>query len=256
MTLDFLSRFSYFFFTSFQHRIVTGHRPAVRLPGPASRGAVSERLSILIADDHPIFRSGLRGILEKDRLLQVTGEAGDGVDTLEQLRRLRPDMLLLDLRMPRLDGLDVAATVHREGIAVHMLVLTMVEDETVFNETMEYGVHGYLLKDCADRDLLIGIHAVAQGRYFISGHFPPYRHPHFISHDENNQPRLHLDHLTPTERRVLRLVAECRRSADIAELLCISVRTVDHHRENICHKLRLSGTYALLRFALTHRDFL
>lgn len=217
---------------------------------------MGESLSILIADDHSIFRVGLRGIIGQDPRLQVAGEAEDGVETLEQLRRLRPDLLLLDLRMPRLDGLEVAATVYREGITVHMLVLTMVEDESVFNETMEYGVHGYLLKDCADRDLLIGIHAVVQGRYFISGHFPPYRHPHFISHDEDNQPRLHLDHLTVAERRVLRLVAECRRSAEIADQLCISVRTVDHHRENICRKLQLSGTYALLRFALAHRDFL
>jgi len=217
---------------------------------------LGEALSILIADDHSIFRVGLRGIIGQDSGLHVAGEAEDGIETLEQLRRLRPDLLLLDLRMPRLDGLEVAATVYREGITVHMLVLTMVEDESVFNETMEYGVHGYLLKDCADRDLLIGIHAVVQGRYFISGHFPPYRHPHFISHDENHQPRLHLDHLTTAERRVLRHVAECRRSSEIADLLCISVRTVDHHRENICRKLQLSGTYALLRFALTHRDFL
>lgn len=217
---------------------------------------MSERLSILIADDHPIFRSGLRGIIRQDSRLCVSGEAEDGVDTMEKLRAQRPQLLLLDLRMPRMDGLEVAAAVHREGIAVHMLVLTMVEDELVFNETMEYGVHGYLLKDCADRDLLIGIHAVNQGRYFVSGHFPPYRHPHFISHDENDQPRLHLDHLTGTERRVLRHVADCMKSTEIARLLSISVRTVDHHRENICHKLQLSGTYALLRFALTHRDML
>lgn len=217
---------------------------------------MNERLSILIADDHPIFRDGLRSIIGHDQQLFVAGEAEDGVVTLEKLRELRPHLLLLDLRMPRMDGLEVAATVYQEGIAVHMLVLTMVEDEMVFNEIMEYGVHGYLLKDCADRDLLIGIHAVVQGWYFISGHFPPYRHPHFITHDENDQPRLHLDHLTTAERHVLRHVADCRSSTEIARLLSISVRTVDHHRENICHKLQLSGTYALLRFALTHRDFL
>ncbi len=215
---------------------------------------MSDQLSIVIADDHPIFRTGLRRIIERDHALRIVAEANDGLEALAAVRTLDPEILLLDLRMPKMDGLAVASAIHAERGTVGMLVLTMLEDEEVFNEALEYGVRGYLLKDCAEHALLRAIHTVSTNRYYICPHFNSGDGHYASAQAYVAAPRLHLDLLTTAERRVLRLVAESLKSSQIAETLSISVRTVDHHRENICRKLGLSGAYALLRFALAHKE--
>jgi DNA-binding NarL/FixJ family response regulator len=215
---------------------------------------MSEALSIVIADDHPVFREGLRQIIERDPTLTVVAEAENGIDALEAIRTHQPRITLLDLHMPRMGGLDVAATVNRERLPVCLLVLTMYDDEDMFDEAMEYGVRGYLLKDSAALDIVRAIHAVAEGKYYISPSLTKdtLRNKH-KTHSDIGQ-RLHLDLLTPAERNILHLVAESRKSVEIADALSVSIRTVERHRENICRKLELSGAYALLRFALEHRE--
>ncbi len=217
---------------------------------------MSDTLSIVIADDHPVFRTGLRQIIERDETLEVLGEAGDGIEALEVIRSLQPNITLLDLHMPKMGGLDVAATVQRERLPVSLLVLTMYDDEEMFNEAMEYGVRGYILKDSAALDIVNGIHAVAKGNYFISPDLSgnSVKTNHSVSADLEK--RLHLDLLTPAEQRVMHCIAEGKKSTEIADTLNISIRTVERHRENICHKLDISGAYVLVRFALEHRELL
>ncbi|MBE0643466.1 MAG: response regulator transcription factor [Bacteroidetes bacterium] len=217
---------------------------------------MSEPLSIVIADDHPVFRTGLRQIIERDSTLQVLGEAGNGIEALEAIRSLQPTITLLDLHMPILGGLDVAATVNRERLHVSLLVLTMYDDEDMFNEAMEYGVRGYILKDSAALDIVRGIHAVAEGRYFISPALSRIPAKTIPATHADVETRLHLDLLTPSELHVLRCIAEGRKSTEMADTLSISIRTVERHRENICRKLELSGAYVLVRFALEHRELL
>jgi DNA-binding NarL/FixJ family response regulator len=215
---------------------------------------MSDSVTIVIADDHPVFRAGLRQIIERDPRLTVLGEAGNGSEALEAIRTLHPDITLLDLHMPVMGGLDVAAAVHHEHLPVSLLVLTMYDNEEMFNEAMEYGVRGYVLKDSAVLDVVRAVHSVAEGNYYIS---PTLAGNSLRKNHETNgsrEQRLHLDRLTPAEHRVLQYVAESRKSTEIAEILSVSFRTVERHRENICKKLGLSGAYALLRFALEHRD--
>ncbi len=214
---------------------------------------MSDPLTILIADDHPVFRTGLRQIIVRDSTLRVVGEAADGNEALEAIRSLKPAITLLDLHMPNMGGLDVAATVNRERLPVTLLVLTMYDDEDMFNEAMEYGVRGYILKDSAALDIVRGIHAVAEGAFYISPALSAGTARENHEDESGFEQRLHLDALTLAERRILHLIGESNKSTEIAETLSVSVRTVERHRENICHKLGLSGAYALLRFALEHR---
>ncbi len=215
---------------------------------------MNETITVVIADDHPVFRTGLRQIIERDSTLTVIGEAGDGNEALEAIRTLEPRITLLDLHMPNLGGLDVAATVNRERLPVTLLVLTMYDDEDMFNEAMEYGVRGYILKDSAALDIVRAIHAVTEGSYYISPTLSGKNLKHNHAPEKNLEQRLGLDRLTPTERRVLQYIADSKKSSEIAESQSVSIRTIERHRENIGRKLGLSGAYALLRFALEHRE--
>lgn len=215
---------------------------------------MNETITILIADDHPVFRTGLRQIIERDSTLNVVGEAGDGDEALEAIRKLVPQITLLDLHMPNTGGLDVAATVNRERLPVSVLVLTMYDDDDMFNEAMEYGVRGYILKDSAALDIVRAIHAVNEGSYYISPALSDKNLKNKHTPAKNFEQRLGLDQLTLTERRILHHIADSKKSSEIAESQSVSIRTIERHRENISRKLGLSGAYALLRFALEHRE--
>lgn len=212
------------------------------------------RISIVIADDHPIVRKGLREILEDERSFHVASECGDGASALECIRTLRPDIALLDIDMPGMSGLDVAAVVHRDRLDTAMMFLTITDSAEMFNRAIEYGVTGYILKDAAVPDLVRGIHAVLRGEYFFSSSLA--QRTRNDGQDDSDAPvlaQLFRD-LTPTERKILRFIADNKSTMEIAELLSVSVRTVDSHRLHIARKLDLHGSYALVRFALQHRD--
>jgi DNA-binding NarL/FixJ family response regulator len=215
-----------------------------------------DRIEIVIADDHPLFRSGLRHAVEKEERFVVVAEAGDGKSALECIRKLRPTIVVLDLEMPVMNGLDTAKQIIREKLPVAIIILTMYDDEEMFNEAMDIGVLGYVLKDSASVDIVRGIATVARGEYFVSPAMSATALKHRQSGNVTVDARIGILNLTPTERRVLGFVAENKTSAEIAAVLGISARTVDNHRTNICTKLGLSGNNALLRYALTHRAHL
>jgi DNA-binding NarL/FixJ family response regulator len=218
--------------------------------------AMPDRIEIVIADDHPLFRSGLRHAVEKVAGFVVVDEAGDGKAALECIREHKPAVVVLDLDMPVMNGLDAAKQIVRERLPVAIIILTMYDDEEMFNEAMDIGVLGYVLKDSASVDIVRGIAAVARGEYFVSPSLAGIALRARQTGNVSVESRLGLLNLTPTERRILKLVAEDRTSAEIADALGISARTVDNHRTNICHKLGLNGNNALLRYALTHRSHL
>jgi len=219
-----------------------------------AESADTQPVPILIADDHPIFREGLREILEDEPRLRIAAECDDGETALEAIRALRPRIAVLDIEMPKLSGLDVAAAVQAERLPVGIIMLTIYDRMEIFNRAMDLGAQGYILKDCAPLDLVQAIEAVMRGDYFISsslsGHVLRGRH----NRDENADMRLGLSRLTLLERTVLRMVAENKSSVEIGEELHISPRTVETHRSNINHKLGLKGSFALVRFALEHKD--
>lgn len=208
---------------------------------------------LVIADDHPLFRKGLRETIESDPALEVVGEAGDGETALELIRQTTPGMVILDVDMPRMGGLGVAREMTKSGLDADILFLTMYKEEDLFHEAMDVGARAYVLKDSAATEILNAIHTVADGKYFISPGLSDYlmrrtaRAERLLRHTPS------IEDLTPAELRVLRLVAENKTSKEIAELLSVSYKTVENHRTGIGSKLHLRGSHSLLKFAIENK---
>jgi DNA-binding NarL/FixJ family response regulator len=210
-------------------------------------------ITVLIADDHPIFRRGLCEIIAADASLRVVGEASDGEEAWQLIQRLHPAAAVLDIHMPKRSGIQLARLVSRLRLAVALVILTMDAEEALLNEALNLGVKGYLLKETAVTDLLEAIHRVAAGDCYISPALSGTLLRRNAATEALQEQKVGLAVLTPTERQILKLVAEDRTSKEIAEWLKCSVRTVETHRQNISHKLELSGSHSLLRFAFDHR---
>jgi DNA-binding NarL/FixJ family response regulator len=213
---------------------------------------MESEITVLIADDHPVFQRGLREIIESDARLKVVSAVGDGEQAIAELRRLRPPVAVLDVDMPRRDGLDVVKAIQEEDLRCGVVFLTMYKEERFLNAAMDAGVSAYVVKDSAIDEITAAIHSTARGENFVS---PALTHLLFKRIQRVRSPeKSQLDSLTNTERRVLRLVADAKTSQQIADELFISVRTVHHHRSNICAKLYLEGKNALLTYALTNKS--
>jgi two-component system response regulator DegU len=210
-------------------------------------------LQIIIADDHPIFRRGLCEVIAGDTALRLVGEAANGEDALRLVEQLRPDISILDVKMPRLTGLQVARTLSDKKWPVRVILLTLYEDEDLLNEALGLGVHGYVLKENAVEDLLAAVRAVAEDRTFISASLSGLILRRRNGMDALRRDRPGLDHLTPTEHRILKLIAEDKTSKEIADLLGCAVRTVETHRQNVSTKLCLNGSHSLLKFAYDNK---
>ena len=216
---------------------------------------MSNRISIIIADDHPVVRQGVRQAIERDPQLQVVAEVNNGGEALEYIQKLRPQIALLDVDMPEMHGFDVAREVQAQGLPVTIIFLTVHREEDFFNEALELGAKGYVLKDSAIADIITAIKTVSAGGHFASSALTSYLINRNFSRQQPRVPQVPgLDDLTPTERRVLQLLADYKTSREIADLLGISYRTVQTHRTNICQKLDLQGNHALMKFALAHKD--
>lgn len=217
---------------------------------------MNTEIGIIIADDHPLFRRGLREAIEEVERFRIVAECTNGGDALERIQSLQPDIAILDMQMPEMGGLEVAATLQKGKNATALVFLTVHDDQDMFHRAMELGARGYILKDAVVSEIVQGIDIVAAGEYYFS--------PQLSSRWMRENERLRntvdaqtgLSRLTVAERRILSLIAEELTTEQIAEMLCISPRTVEHHRSNINHKLSLNGAYALVRFALKHRKYL
>jgi DNA-binding NarL/FixJ family response regulator len=214
---------------------------------------VTPKTRILIADDHPLIRKGLRQVIEAETNFEVIGEAADGQQALRLLIEAQPQIALLDVSMPGLGGFDVAREAQQRGLNVAVIFLTMHQDKELFNKALDLNAQGYVLKDSALEEIVAALNAVAQGRPFVSaplaGHLV--QRLERVSRLAQHVPGL--NDLTPTERRVLKLIAQYKTSKEIAQELHIHYRTVDNHRTNISHKLGLQGSHALLKFAVEHQ---
>ena len=217
---------------------------------------MKNEITIIIADDHPVFRQGLIQVVSGDAALNIVAEAEDGENALELIERHRPEVALLDVNMPKMDGIAVAQAVGRKNLPVEIVFLTMHKDEDVFNEAMDAGVKGFVLKESAVTDIIHSIRAVAAGQHFISPQLSSYLINRSRAAALFVRQKPNLQNLTQTERRILKLIAENKTSREIADELFVSIRTVENHRANICQKLDLRGAHALLKFALENRSAL
>ena len=211
-------------------------------------------LTILIADDHPIFRKGLCEVIASDRAFRIVQETGDGAEALRLIQELRPALAVLDINMPKLSGLAVIRSLWERRFPVKIILLTMHEDEDLFNEAMNLGVGAYVLKENAAGDLLNAIRCVVAGKTFVSPSLAGLLLRRSQQSAALRREKAGLDLLTPTEGRVLKLIAEDKTTKQIADALGISARTVDTHRQNISHKLHLSGSHSLLKFAYDNKS--
>lgn len=211
---------------------------------------------IILADDHPVFRHGLRQIVETESDFRVVGESRDGENALEQIKTLRPAIAILDISMPKLDGLAVARSVQEECLPVKIILVTMYREEKLFKKALEVGVQGYVLKDSVAADIISCLNAVAAGENYTSPELTTYLIKRVREIEGAGTPQSSLESLSDTERRVLSLISDCKTNKEIAQELYISVRTVETHRNNICKKLDVHGSHALMKFALEHRDHL
>jgi len=213
-------------------------------------------LTIAIADDHPLFRKGLKQAIEERSGFKVVAEAADGDTALQLITQLRPDVAVLDIDMPGRSGLDVAKEIRQQHIDTGVVILTIHNDEELFNEAMDAGAGGYVLKESAVQDLLACIDTVANGRYYISPGISAYLLSRSRRVKELLEKRPSLQALTPSEIHILKLIALSKSSKEIAEELHISYRTVETHRVNISRKLNLHGNNSLLMFAIENRSAL
>ena len=216
--------------------------------------ASNDQIRVVIADDHPIFRKGLLQVIAIEPDLAIVGEAADGQTALEQIKTQQPDVAVLDIDMPKKNGFVLAQEIADCKLPVKIVFLTMYKEENAFNRALDLGVKGYLLKDSAVTDIVAGIRAVANGQHFISPAISSYLINRHTRTDRLADEKPGLKDLTPTERRILKLIADNKTSKEIAAELFISARTVDNHRTNIATKLELHGSHALLKFAFDHKS--
>jgi len=215
---------------------------------------MSEVIDIFIADDHPIVRQGFIRIIERDEDFRVIGQSGDGDEALRLIESLQPKIAVLDVSMPGKTGLDIVRHLSNKGPAIEFVILTMYKDQEYFDEALELGVKGYVLKESAINDLLSCLREVHRGRHYISPTISGYLINRGVKQPQATVSAGPLEQLTASERRVLSLIAENRTSREIADALFISFRTVQNHRFNICRKLGLKGHNRLLQFAIENKS--
>jgi DNA-binding NarL/FixJ family response regulator len=211
---------------------------------------MSAEIKIIIADDHPIVRQGLRQAIEQNPDMKVIAEAGDGQAALELVKSLEPQIAILDIDMPQLDGFAVAREINAKNLNTKVIFLTFHGEENYLDAALEAGAMGYVLKDSAITDIVACLKAVTDGQNYIS----PTLSTYLLKRAKHQQTPSEIEILSPTERQILRLLAQYKTSKEIAKELFISPHTVNTHRANIALKLNLHGSHALMKFALDHKD--
>lgn len=207
-------------------------------------------LGVLIADDHPIFRKGLLQVISAEPGLKVVAEAADGAEAVTAIERTRPDVAVLDIEMPAMGGFQVARTLQERSIVIPIIFLTMYRDPEMFQMALTLGAKGYVLKDSASDEIAAAVKAVASGQHYFSPATSSFLMDRL---KESSRESDWLAELTRTERRILAAIGLGKTSREIAGELFISVRTVENHRANICTKLGLHGSHALVKFAIENK---
>jgi DNA-binding NarL/FixJ family response regulator len=205
---------------------------------------------VAIAEDHQLFREGLKSMLSKRDDLEIVGEAQDGLEAIRCVKRNQPDLLLLDLSMPRLSGISVIKDVKSQFPKIKILALTIHESDQYVLEAFEAGADGYCIKDASRDELMVAIDSVLEGKTYISPGIADNVMEGYLEESKRLKTKTDWDTVTQREREVLKLLAEGHLNKEIAEFLHISVKTVEKHRANIMNKLDLHNASALTAYAI------
>lgn len=207
--------------------------------------------TVIIVDDHPLFRKGVKLLVESKENFKVVAEAGSGKEAEELIAKHKPNVVIMDLSLPDISGLDLVRQYKAADSDVNFVILTMYNDDEMIQTALDLHVKGYVLKDAAEMDLSIALERASEGHPYIS---PDLYKNIFKQKAKITEMEDKLSGLSPTEKKILKLTSEMKSSKEIAEELFIHYRTVENHRSNICRKLGLNGSYSLLKFAFTSRD--
>jgi two-component system response regulator NreC len=209
-----------------------------------------KQIRVLLADDHKLMRTGLRLIVDQHSEFSVVGEADDGREAVALVETLRPDVVVMDIGMPRLNGIEAAAQIHEAHPEIAIVMLSMHSDEGYVLRAFKAGARGYLLKDSAEADLSRAITAVIEGKSFFSPAVSKVLLEDYMRKLSRSGAEDSFDLLSPREREILQLVAEGNSSKEVAALLSLSTHTVETHRSNIMQKLNLRGMPELILYAV------
>jgi DNA-binding NarL/FixJ family response regulator len=209
-------------------------------------------LRILIADDHSVVRAGLRALLESRQGWEVSAEASDGRDALEKATKLKPDVAVLDIGMPLLNGVEATRRIRTASPATEILILTMHESDDLVQQVIQAGARGYILKDDADRVLIAAVEAASQHKPYFSTRITT-AVPDDSAASPSDTPKPTRARLTPREREILQLLAEGKSNKEVAGLLGISVNTAEAHRANIMLKLGVHSLAELVHYAIRNK---
>jgi DNA-binding NarL/FixJ family response regulator len=208
-------------------------------------------IRVILADDHHLVRKGIRALLEKSEDIQVIGEAEDGLQAVELAERLLPDVLVMDIAMPRMNGIQATERICAT-LATQVVILSMHSDETLVKYALRNGAKGYLLKHSVTEELLLAVRAASRGETYLSPAISRIVLHEFLAQPADSTPSSAFDELSPREREVLQLVAEGHTNTAIAQAMNLSVKTVEKHRASLMSKLDVHDVAGLTRIAIKH----
>jgi DNA-binding NarL/FixJ family response regulator len=209
-------------------------------------------IRVILADDHHLVRQGIRSLLEKTGDIQILAEAENGQEAVKLAERLVPDVLVMDIAMPRLNGIQAAEQIRSLGLVTQVVILSMYSDETVVRHALRVGVRGYLLKRSVVEELLLAIRAAMRGEIYLSPAVSQMMMTDFLAGQSAAEAASPFDQLSVREREALKLVAEGATNKAIAEVMQISIKTVEKHRTNLMTKLNVHDLAGLIRIAIKH----
>lgn len=208
-------------------------------------------IKIVFADDHEVVRAGIRRLLTIDKTIRILDEASNGEDAYELIMYHKPDIALLDIMMPKMNGVEVAKLIKERLPETFVVMLTAFEDATHLEVALSAGADGYLTKDISSKELISALHAVVQGERVFSKSIVLLVQNKFMTRGAHNEPHIKI---TRREQEILNLVAKGKTSTEVADILFLSVRTVESHRYNLMQKLGIKNTAGLIRFAVMNSE--
>ena len=211
---------------------------------------MGERKKIVIAEDHTILREGLRMLLSSNLAFEVVGEAQDGLEAIRSVESLKPDLILMDLSMPRMNGVGAIQEIKKQSPSTKILVLTVHKTEEYILTTLKAGADGYILKDATHGELMLAIDNIFSGKSYLSPGISEKVIEGYLEGRKSLKSSTSWDTLTQREREILKMIAEGYKNKDIADYLCISAKTVEKHRANLMKKLDLHSASSLTAFAM------